>query len=54
MGNELVNRQTNILRDLAQQGWRDIASFVEWDRCTTTIRVTILDVGASLPNRGKT
>jgi len=48
MGNEFVNRQTNVLRDLAQQRWRDIPSFVKWDRRAATISVTVLDVGASL------
>ena len=52
--NELMNRQTNVLRDLAEQRRRDVSSFVERDRCAATIRVTVLDVGATLTDRDKT
>jgi hypothetical protein len=47
---ELFCRQTNVLCDLAQQGRRDVAPGVKWNRRPATVCMTELLVGALLAN----
>jgi len=50
---EFIYGKTNILGDLANQDWRDILALMKRNCCATSIRMTVLFVGTSLPNLNK-
>ena len=50
---ELIRCNANVLRNLAEQGRRDVATSVEGNRRPSTISMAELLVGTFLPNLGE-
>ena len=47
---ELVRSRTDVSHDLAEENRGDVATAMDWYRCSTPVRVAKLLVGAPLPD----
>ena len=51
VGQELLNGQSNVLRDDTEQDGRDVPAGMKSDRCGAPIHVPVLRVGTSLADQ---